>query len=84
LVTYQAPIKRVLSVFIKDKNTLDTTTKTIYAIVIASMAFNYGVDTLDNLAKSDWFKSSILALKSVAKTDEAIVNSYPAIKYLLK
>ena len=83
-VAFQAPIKRVLSVFIKDKNTLDTTTKTIYAIVIASMAINYGVDALDNLAKSDWFKSSVLALKSVAKTDEAIVNSYPAIKYLLK
>ena len=39
---FQAPIKRVLGFFIKDKAKLDLLTKAIYAIIVGSMAAHYG------------------------------------------
>jgi len=80
---FQAPIKRVLAFFIKDKQKLDITTKAIYAIVIAGMAAGYGADAVSSLGKADWFKSALASLKTLAKSDEAIVNAYPAIKSLM-
>jgi len=80
---FQSPIKRVLGFFIKDQNTLETTTKAIYAIVIASMAAGYGTQAVSGLAKADWFQGALASLKTVAKADEAILNAYPAIKALI-
>jgi hypothetical protein len=80
---FQSPIKRVLGFFIKDPNTLETTTKAIYAIVIASMAAGYGAQAVSGLSKADWFQGALASLKTVAKADEAILNAYPAIKSLL-
>jgi hypothetical protein len=82
-VAFQAPIKRVLKFFIKDTKTLDIVTKGIYAIVVGSMAANYGAEALSSLSKSDWFSTSLNALKTLAKSDETIVNAYPAIKALI-
>lgn len=80
---FQSPIKRVLGFFIKDPNTLETTTKAIYAIVIASMAAGYGAEAVSGLSKADWFQGALSSLKTVAKADEAILNAYPAIKSIL-
>ncbi len=80
---FQAPIKRVLKFFIKDEQKLDTITKAVYAIVVASMAAGYGADAVSGLAKADWFKGALSSLKALAKSDEAIVNAYPAIKSLV-
>lgn len=80
--SFQAPIKRVLSFFIKDQNTLDITVKAIYAIVVGSMAAGYGIEAISSLEKADWFQSSIASLKTLAKSDETIVNSFPLLKSL--
>jgi hypothetical protein len=80
---FQTPIKRVLGFFIKDPNTLETTTKAIYAIVIASMAAGYGAQAVSGLSKAEWFQGALASLKTVAKADEAILNAYPAIKALI-
>jgi hypothetical protein len=80
---FQTPIKRVLGFFIKDPNTLETTTKAIYAIVIASMAAGYGAQAVSGLSKAEWFQGALSSLKTVAKADEAILNAYPAIKALI-
>ena len=79
-VAFQAPIKRVLSLFIKDEKTLNMVTKGLYAIVVATMAANYGGEAVNSLTKADWFKGALNSLKAVAKSDEALVNAYPAIK----
>ncbi len=81
-LAFQAPIKRILGFFIKDKKTLELTTKAIYAIVIATMAANYGAAAVGKIAKADWFKGAFSALKTVAKADEAYVNAYPVLKAL--
>ena len=80
---FQTPIKRILKFFIKDEQKLETITKAIYAIVIASMAAGYGADAINGLSKADWFKGALSSLKAVAKSDEAIINVYPSIKSLI-
>jgi hypothetical protein len=79
---FQAPIKRVLKFFIKDEKTLEKTTKAIYAVVVGSMAANYGVQALNSLEKADWFQGSLASLKTIAKSDEAVINAFPALKPL--
>lgn len=81
-VAFQSPIKRVLGFFVKDAKTLDILTKAIYALVVGGMAANYGVQVLDSLSKAEWFASALSALKTVAKVDETIANSYPALRAL--
>jgi len=80
---FQAPIRRVLSLFVKEPKTLDLVTKGIYAIVIGSMAAGYGSQAIDKLNHAEWFKGALSALKTLAKGDETIVNAYPAIKSLM-
>ena len=82
-VAFQTPIKRVLAFFIKDPKTLDITVKAIYAIVVGSMAAGYGANALSSLEKADWFNSAVSSLKTLAKSDEAIANAFPAIKSLM-
>jgi hypothetical protein len=79
---FQSPIKRVLSFFIKDPNSLELTTKAIYAIVVGSMAAGYGAEAISSLEKAPWFKTALTSLKTLAKGDETIVNAFPAIKAL--
>jgi len=80
---FQAPIKRVLAFFIKDEKKLDMVTKASYAIVVGLMAAGYGAEAVEGLSKADWFKGALSSLKAVAKSDEALVNAYPAIKTLM-
>ena len=79
---FQAPIKRVLGFFIKDPKTLDILTKSVYAIMVGSMAAGYGAAALDKLSHAEWFQGALSSLKTVAKSEEAIVNAYPAIRKL--
>lgn len=80
---FQSPIKRVLGFFVKDAKTLDLITKAIYAIVVGTMAAGYGAQVVSKLTNADWFSGALSALKTVAKADETIVNSYPAIRSLI-
>ena len=79
---FQAPIKRILSFFIKDPKTLELVTKSVYAIVVGMMAAGYGAAALDKLTHAEWFQGALSSLKTVAKGEEAIVNAYPGIKSL--
>ena len=81
--SFQEPIRRVLAFFIKDKTKLELVVKAIYAIVVGSMAAGYGASAVSSLEKADWFNSSLSALKTLAKSDEAIANAFPAIKSLM-
>ena len=81
--SFQEPIRRILAFFIKDKAKLDLTVKAIYAIVVGSMAAGYGASAVSSLEKADWFNSSLSALKTLAKSDEAIANAFPTIKSLM-
>jgi indole-3-glycerol phosphate synthase len=47
------------------------------------MAAGYGAEAVSGLTKADWFKGVLNSLKAIAKSDEAIVNAYPAIKSLV-
>ena len=80
---FQAPIKKVLSFFIKDSTKLETITKAIYAIVIGSMAAGYGIDAVNSLSNADWFSSFTSSLKTLVKSDEAIATAYPIVKTLI-
>lgn len=80
---FQAPIKRVLSFFIKDPKTLDLLTKSVYAIVVGSMAAGYGAHAVESLSHAEWFQGALTALKTVAKGEEAILNAYPGIRTLM-
>ena len=80
---FQAPIKRVLSLFVKDKKALDITTKAIYAIVVGGMAAGYGATAVDNLTRAEWFQASLDSLKTLAKGEETILNAYPFIQKLI-
>jgi hypothetical protein len=79
---FQAPIKRILSLFIKDAKALDIMTKATYALIVGGMAANYGIEAVNQLSNSSWFSGALTALKTVAKGDETIVNAYPALKAL--
>ena len=68
---------------IKDKAKLELVVKAIYAIVVGSMAAGYGVSAVSSLEKADWFNTSLSALKTLAKSDEAIANAFPTIKSLM-
>ena len=80
--SFQAPIKRVLSFFVKDPKTLELLTKSVYAIIVGSMAAGYGAAAVDKLSHAEWFQGALSSLKTVAKSEEAIVNAYPAIRKL--
>lgn len=80
--TFQAPIRRVLGFFVKDPKILDLVTKSVYAIVVGSMAAGYGAAALDKLSHAEWFQGALTALKTVAKGEEAVINAYPAIRKL--
>jgi len=80
---FQTPIRRVLGLFIKDQKTLDLLTKAVYAIVVGSMAAQYGAEAVEKLGKADWFQGSVTSLKTLAKGEETILNAYPGIRSLL-
>lgn len=80
---FQAPIRRVLGLFIKDQKALDLTTKAVYAIVIGSMAAQYGAEAVSKLSDADWFQGSLTSLKTLAKGEETLINAYPGIKSLM-
>lgn len=82
-VAFQEPIRRVLSFFIKDKTKVENITKGVYALIIISMAANYGAEAVASLSKANWFKATLASLKSIAKGDEAFSTAYPVVKTLV-
>lgn len=67
---FQAPLRRVVSLFTKDKKKQDQIASVLYAIVILMMAGHAGGDAVTYLRKAAWFKGSLYTLKSLIKGKE--------------
>jgi len=64
---FKAPIKTVLSFFIKDEKKLKIITDILYAITIFSMAGSAGGDAVGYIKKAGYFKGAIYGLKAAIK-----------------
>ena len=67
---FQAPIRRIVSLFTKDKKKQDQIASVLYAIAILMMAGQAGGDAVSYLRKAAWFKGSFYTLKSLVKGKE--------------
>jgi len=64
---FEAPIKTVLSFFIKDEKKLQAITDILYAIVIFSMAGSAGGEAVKYIKKAGYLKGTIYGLKAAIK-----------------
>ena len=67
---FQAPLRRVVGLFTKDKKKQDQIASVLYAIMILMMAGQAGGDAASYLRKASWFKGSFYTLKSLIKGKE--------------
>ncbi len=67
---FQAPIRRVVSLFTKDKKKQDQIASILYAIVILMMAGQAGGNALGYLKKASYLKGGLYTLKSLIKGKE--------------
>jgi len=80
---FQAPIKRIVGLIVKDQEKAGLLTKAIYAIVILVMAGQAGSGAIDAVKKSDWFSAAFKTLKTLAKSDEVKANAAPILLKLI-
>ena len=64
---FMSPIKRVLSLFVKDEEKIKPIAKIIYAIIIFTMAGQAGGEAVSFLKKSKWWAASGVGIKSLIK-----------------
>lgn len=67
---FQAPLRRVVSLFTKDKKRQDQVAKVLYAVVILLMAGQAGGNAASYLKKASWLKGGLYSLKSAIKGKE--------------
>tara|TARA_B100000900_G_scaffold92810_1_gene76106 strand:- start:1079 stop:1657 length:579 start_codon:yes stop_codon:yes gene_type:complete len=67
---FQAPIRRVVSLFTKDKKRQDQVAKVLYAIMILLMAGQAGGNAASYLRKASWLKGGLYTLKTAIKGKE--------------
>tara|TARA_B100000900_G_scaffold359455_1_gene330943 strand:+ start:4321 stop:4902 length:582 start_codon:yes stop_codon:yes gene_type:complete len=67
---FQAPIRRVVSLFTKDPKKQDQIAKILYAIVILMMAGQAGGNAASYLKKASYLKGGLYSLKSLIKGKE--------------
>lgn len=67
---FMAPIKRIVSIFVKDASLSSKITYVLYALIIFMMAGAAGGGALQALKKSAYFESALLTLKSAIKGKE--------------
>ena len=67
---FQAPIRRVISLFTKDPQKQNQIAKVIYAIVILMMAGQAGGNAASYLRKASWLKGGLYTLKTAIKGKE--------------
>ena len=74
---FQAPIKRIVGLIVKDEEQAELLTKAIYAIAILVMAGKAGSGAIDAVKNSEWFSAAFKTLKTLAKSDEVRANAAP-------
>lgn len=67
---FQAPIRRIVSLFTKDTKKQDQIASIIYAIVILMMAGQAGGNAIGYLKKASYLKGGLYALKTAIKGKE--------------
>lgn len=70
---FQAPIKKVLELFLKGESAkyIDAITETIYGFIILAMAMQGGSETISAVKGSDWGKGMLKGLKTSVKGVES-------------
>jgi hypothetical protein len=67
---FQAPLRRIVSLFTKDKKRQDQVAKVLYAVVILLMAGQAGGNAASYLKKASWLKGGLYGLKTAIKGKE--------------
>ena len=67
---FQAPIRRIVSLFTKDEKRQDQVAKILYAVLILLMAGQAGGNAASYLKKASWLKGGLYGLKSAIKGKE--------------
>jgi hypothetical protein len=67
---FQAPIRRIVSLFTKDTKRQDQVAKIIYAVLILLMAGQAGGNAASYMKKASWLKGGLYGLKSAIKGKE--------------
>jgi len=67
---FQAPIRRIVSLFTKDKKRQDQVASILYAIVILMMAGQAGGNAVNYVKKASYLKGGLYGLKSAVKGKE--------------
>ena len=67
---FQAPIRRIVSLFTKDAKKLDQIASILYAIIILMMAGQAGGNAVGYLKKASYLKGGLYTLKSLVKGKE--------------
>lgn len=67
---FQAPIRRIVSLFTKDKKRQDQVASILYAIVILMMAGQAGGNAVGYVKKASYLKGGLYGLKSAVKGKE--------------
>ena len=70
---FQAPIKKVLALFLKGESVkyIDAITEAIYGFIILAMAMQGGSETISAVKGSDWGKGMLKGLKTSVKGVES-------------
>ena len=67
---FQAPIRRIVGLFTKDKKRQDQVASILYAVVILMMAGQAGGNAVDYVKKASYLKGGLYGLKSAVKGKE--------------
>ncbi len=67
---FQAPIRRIVSLFTKDKKRQDQVASILYAVVILMMAGQAGGNAVNYVKKASYLKGGLYGLKSAVKGKE--------------
>lgn len=67
---FQAPIRRIVSLFTKDKKRQDQVASILYAVVILMMAGQAGGNAVGYVKKASYIKGGLYGLKSAVKGKE--------------
>ena len=67
---FQAPIRRVVSMFTKNQNKINNISEALYALVILLMAGQAGGNAASYLSKSKWLEGGLYGLKTAVKGAE--------------
>jgi hypothetical protein len=67
---FQAPIRRIVSLFTKNEKKINNISESVYALVILLMAGQAGGNAASFLGKSKWLEGGLYGLKTAIKGTE--------------